>query len=272
MHPVRRVFRDSPVATFLPFAFLLSWYPWLIALAQGRSTGPNPLGPFAAALLVTALGFGWPSVKAFLGRIVRARVPLRWYGLALGLPIATVATTVAINTLFGAPWPTATQLAGAWQGSVETFLVIFLFIALGEEPGWRGFLLPRLAQRQGLVRGSLVLGAIWALWHLPLIGTEFAPPIVVPFLLSVFGATLVLTFLFEGARGSVLLPMLMHATVNTTGSGFLYGFASGADVTRLWWINAALWCVAGSVAAWRMRERPAPAAPAFEQPGTAPAA
>ena len=264
MHPFRKPFRDSPVATFLPLAFLLSWYPWLIALAQGRSTGPNPLGPFAAALLVTALGFGWPSVKAVLGRIVRARAPLRWYALALGLPVAIVAVAVAINAAFGAPLPTAAQLA-TWPSLLDTFLVIFLFIALGEEPGWRGFLLPRLAQRHGLVRGSLVLGAIWALWHLPLIGTEFKAPIIVPFILSVFAATMVLTYLFDGARGSVLLPMLMHATVNTSGSGFAYGFASGADATRLWWINATLWCVAGAIAAWRMRERTPAVEPAMAQ-------
>jgi membrane protease YdiL (CAAX protease family) len=251
---VRRLFRDHPVATFLPLAFALSWYPWLIALAQGRSTGPNPLGPFVAALVVLGLGAGWPAVKDLLGRITRARVPARWYAFALGLPLLLVGASVAINTACGAPPPTAAQLAG-WRGLPETFVFIFLFIALGEEPGWRGFLLPRLQRRFGPLRASLVLGAIWALWHLPLLGNEFALAHVVPFLLSVFAGSVVLARLYGGSGGSVLLPMLMHATINTISSSYAMNFVDGADKTRLWWIYAAAWAVAAGVAAWGMRER-----------------
>jgi membrane protease YdiL (CAAX protease family) len=251
--PLRRLFRDHPVATFLPLAFALSWYPWLIALAQGRTTGPNPLGPFVAALVVTGLGPGWPAVKDLLGRIARARVPARWYAFAFGLPLLLVAVAVAINTALGAPAPTAAQLA-TWRGLPEPFLFILLFIALGEEPGWRGFLLPRLEQRYGSpLRASLVLGAIWAAWHLPLLGTEFPLAHVAPFLLSVFAASIVLTRLYDGTGGSVLLPMLMHATVNTMGSSYALGFVDGADKTRLWWIYAAAWGVSAGIVAWRMR-------------------
>lgn len=251
---MRRFFRAWPVATFLPLAFALSWYPWLIALAQGRASGPNPLGPFVAALLVLGLGSGWPAVKSLLAAIVRGRVAPRWYALAFGLPVAIVALAVGLNAAFGAPWPTEAQWA-RWPGLVEPFLFILLFIALGEEPGWRGFLQPRLQDRFGAMRGTLLLGAIWSVWHLPLLGTEFAPAHIAPFLLSVFGATFVLAWLFDGARGSVLLPMLMHATVNTAGSGFAFGFFADADLTRLWWINAAAWLVAGAVAAWRLCAR-----------------
>jgi len=250
---LRRLFRDHPIATFLPLAFALSWYPWLIALAQGRSTGPNPLGPFVAALIATGIGAGWPAVKALLARIVRGRVGLRWYALALGLPVTLVAASVAINTLFGAPAPTGAQLAN-WHALPETFLVIFLFIALGEEPGWRGFLQPRLTERFGLLRGSLVLGAIWAVWHVPLLGSEFPAPVIAPFLVSVFAASVVLAHLSAGARGSVLLPMLMHATVNTISSSYAFGFVAGADQVRLWWIYTAAWSLAAGVVAWRMRD------------------
>jgi membrane protease YdiL (CAAX protease family) len=252
MSPFRRPFRDHPIASFLPLAFLLSWYPWLIALAQGRSSGPNPLGPFAAALLVSALGGGWPAAKALLARLVRARVAARWYALAFGLPLLLVALAVAFNAACGAPWPTGAQLAGA-AGLIEPFLFVLLFIALGEEPGWRGFLLPHLRQRHGAIAASGVLGAVWALWHLPLLGHEIAPAQVAPFLVGVFAATFVLTWLCERAHGSVLLPMLMHATVNTAGAGFAFGFVAGADLDRLWWINAALWSAAAAFAAWRMR-------------------
>jgi membrane protease YdiL (CAAX protease family) len=253
---LRNTVREHPIATFVPLAFALSWYPWLIALAQGRSTGPNPLGPFVAALIVTGLASGWPAVKALLGRIVQGRVAPRWYALALGLPVALVAASVAINTLLGAPLPTAEQLA-TWRVLPETFIFIFLFIALGEEPGWRGFLLPRLEQRLGPLRASWVLGAIWALWHLPLLGTEIPAAQVAPFVISVFAGTFVLTRLYDGTRGSVLLPMLMHATINTASSSFVFQFVQGADQARLRWIYTAAWCVAAAIAAWRMRKREA---------------
>lgn len=253
---LRRIARDNPLATFLPLAFALSWYPWLIALAQGRSTGPNPLGPFAAALVVTGLGAGWPAVKALLGKLVKARVPLRWYVFAFGVPVVLVAAAVAINHAFGAPLPTRAQLAD-WTPLVDQFLVVLLFVALGEEPGWRGFLLPRLQQRFAPVAANLVLGAIWAAWHVPLLGTEIAPATIAPFLVGVFAGTFVLTRLYDGTGGSVLLPMLLHATINTVGAGYLFRFVQGDDLVRLWWIYAAVWSLAAIAAAWRMRVAPA---------------
>lgn len=246
--------RDHPIAMFLPLAFLLSWYPWFIALVQGRQTGPNPLGPLLAAMIVTGVGFGWPAFRAFLASIVRARVGPRWYALAFGLPMLLVLASVLLNSGAGAPWPTPKQLS-AWPQLLDRFLFILLFIALGEEPGWRGFLLPRLQARFGSIHASWLLGAIWALWHLPLIGHEFPVHLVIPFLISVFAGTFVLTRLYLGTKGSVLLPMLMHATINTVGAGFAFGFVQDADLVRLWWIYAVLWGLAATVAAWTLRTR-----------------
>ena len=118
---IRNFVRARPLASFLPLAFLLSWYPWLIALAMGRSTGPNPLGPFVAALIVTGVGDGWPAVKALLARIIKGRVGVRWYAMAFGLPVALVAVAVAINASFGAAVLTAAQWA-TWPESIEKFL------------------------------------------------------------------------------------------------------------------------------------------------------
>lgn len=253
-YAVRQFVRERPLACFVPLAFLLSWYPWLIALAMGRTTGPNPLGPFVAALILTATGEGWPAVKELLHRIVRARVGLRWYAMAFGLPAALVIASVAANTLFGAPWPTSAQLAG-WPEMMEKFIFIFLFIALGEEPGWRGFMLPRLQARHGPLLASAILGAVWAVWHLPLLGNEFKPDQILPFLISVFAATVVITRLFNGSGGSVLLPMLMHSTVNTVASGFAFHFVTGVDLTRLWWIYTAFWSVTAVALAVGMRTK-----------------
>src|SRR4249920_396155 len=107
---IRSFVRRRPLTSFLPLAFVLSWYPWLTALAMGRTTGPNPLGPFVAALIVTGAGEGWSAVKALLARIVKGKVGLRWYAMAFLLPVTLVGISVVANTMFGAALPTATQL------------------------------------------------------------------------------------------------------------------------------------------------------------------
>jgi membrane protease YdiL (CAAX protease family) len=132
----------------------------------------------------------------------------------------------------------ATRVAGALS-------FILLFIALGEEPGWRGFALPHLQIKYSPLLASLILAPVWALWHLPLIGNEFPLPIVGPFLLSLFGGTFTLTWVFNGTKGSVLLPMLFHATINSVGAGLIFPLFSGAALVALWWIYGFVWLCFG---------------------------
>jgi membrane protease YdiL (CAAX protease family) len=126
----------------------------------------------------------------------------------------------------------------------DRFLFILLFIGLGEEPG-RGFALPELQRKHSPLMASLILAPVWALWHLPLIGNEFPLPIVIPFLLSLYGGTFALTWVFNGTKGSVLLPMLFHATINTVGAGLMFPLFSGAALVALWWIYGFVWLCIG---------------------------
>jgi membrane protease YdiL (CAAX protease family) len=127
----------------------------------------------------------------------------------------------------------------------DRFLFILFFIGLGEEPGWRGFALPQFQTKHSPLIASLILAPLWALWLLPLIGNEFPWPIVAPFVLSVFGATFVLTWIFNGTKESVLLPMLFHATVNTVGAGLIFPLFSGASLLLLWWVYGLVWLCTG---------------------------
>ena len=177
------------LVTFFCLAYLLSFYPWIIALVRGRTSGPNPFGPFIAAIIIAALAGGKSEVKTLLGRLVRARVGWRWYVFIFGVPIVICLAAVAIVIpLFGLQpvVPTADKL----RELPERFIFIFLFIGLGEEPGWRGFALPKLQENHSPLIASLILAPLWAVWHLPLIGNEFPWPIVPAFLLSLFGAPL----------------------------------------------------------------------------------
>ncbi|MFL6590631.1 MAG: type II CAAX prenyl endopeptidase Rce1 family protein [Chthoniobacterales bacterium] len=226
---------------FFALAFLFSWYPWVIALVQGRASGPNPLGPFLAALLVAGIASGKAGLRDLLGRIVRVRFPLRWYFVIFALPVVICGVALAIVSATGnLPALPATT---AWRELPDRFIFIFLFIGLGEEPGWRGFALPRLQRGHNPIVASLILAPVWALWHLPLFGNEFAPAVIPAFLISLVAGTLVQTWIFNRTRGSVFAQMLFHATVNTVGSGLIFPLMKGPSFVMFWYAYALLWLV-----------------------------
>ena len=194
---------------------------------------------------MTAIVSGRPGLREFFSRLVRWRFGIRWYAIALITPILIPLIAVGllfcfVNTSQVSPFSTDKLLE-----LPASFLFILLFIGLGEEPGWRGFALPQLQVKHTSLIASLILAPIWAFWHLPLFGNEFPWPIVAPFVLSVFGGTCVLTWVFNGARGSVLLTMLFHAALNTVSSGLIFPLFSGATLVTLWWIYSFVWLFSG---------------------------
>jgi membrane protease YdiL (CAAX protease family) len=228
---------------FFVLAFVFSWYPWIIALARGQTSGPNPLGPLLAALLVAGIACGRAGLRDVLSRIVRARIGLRWYAVIFGFPVVMCAVALAIMAAFGNG--VAFPSGAAWRDVPERLFFIFLFIGLGEEPGWRGFALPRLQERRTPVMASLILAPIWALWHLPLMGNEFPGAIIPAFLMSLLGGTLIQTWLFNRTKGSVFGQMLFHAMVNTVGAGLIFPLFKGPAFVAFWYVYAALWVITG---------------------------
>ena len=232
---------------FFCLAYLLSFYPWIIALLRGRVSGPNPFGPFVAAIVIAALSGGKSELKTLFARLVRARVGWQYYAFIFGLPVVICLAAVAIVLpVFGLR--PVLPAVDKFRELPERFIFILLFIGLGEEPGWRGFALPQLQKNHSPLIASLILAPLWALWHLPLMGNEFPWPIVPAFLLSLFGATFLLTWLFNRTNGSVLLPMLFHATVNTVGAGLIFPLFSGAVLLALWYVYGVIWLCAGLAA------------------------
>jgi membrane protease YdiL (CAAX protease family) len=178
-----------------------------------------------------------------LGRLVRARIGRQWYAIIFGLPTVLCAAAVAIMMAFGNG--TTLPMAAAWRELPDRFLFIFLFIGLGEEPGWRCFALPRLQKRHTPLIASLILAPVWALWHLPLMGNEFPAPVIPAFLISLLGGTLIQTGLFNHTKGSVFAQMLFHATVNALGAGLVFPLFKGSTFVMFWYVYAVLWLVVG---------------------------
>lgn len=245
--------RAIALPLFLILGFLLSWYPWVLALLRHATSGPNPLGLFVAALIVSGLTGGWRGARDLLLAIVRVRVPLISWFAAFLIPIAIVAAALAVAAAFG--MDIRMMRPPPWSDLFDRFVFTLLFVALGEEPAWRGFLLPLLQRSLSPIIATLIVAAIWSVWHLPLLGSEFAWPTVPAFLVSLFGGAFVLSWLYNSSRGSVLMPMLLHATLNTVAAGYAFHLIGKSYLLRFWWLYAAFWFIAGAITLLATRGR-----------------
>jgi membrane protease YdiL (CAAX protease family) len=254
---------------FFFLAFLLAWWPWPFTLVNPDSVAMIPWSPIIAAFITLGLTRGWVGVKALLKDMTRWRVGIKWYAFALLLPLGVTVAAIYLNVLLGAPAPTAAHFAD-WYLIFPTFLSTTLVKgAFTEEPGWRGYALPRLLQKYSPLASSLILGVIWFSWHLPLLLTNDSggQRVPLPYFLSILAMSIVYTWLYRGTKGSVLLVILMHGAFNT----FLAFFAPiqfGEAYTRLWWLFTGLWIIVALLVVYRMEFRPLPHRE-VEQPGPA---
>lgn len=233
--------RSHPLFFFYLIAFGLTWsYEVIVLLLLHLSLIPwiipaPLLGPTLAAFIMTAITEGRPGVRRLLRRYILWRVHAQWYlFVLLGIPALLFFSNLILPgaiTVLRLPAPTF----------VLSYLVTYIFIFFTggpffEEPGWRGFALPRLQKRSGPLLGTLILGVLWGLWRLPLFlipgyngaGTDFAG-ISVPFIEFVIATTalaFIFTWVFNNTRGSLLLAMLLHASVNTASDAFSRFFPS----------------------------------------------
>ena len=202
----------------LYFLFTFAWFWGCLALGsfnRFRFWVPilGALAPGLAAVVVSGVSEGEHEIRALLRRLVQWRVGSVWYLIALGLPIAENLFIVGVAILRGhfsiarVP-PVLPVLPALW--------LAYLFAA-GEELGWRGFALPRLlATRTGLA-ASLILGAVHAVWHWPLILLPhqwLSGVPLVPYTAFVVSEAIVFTWIFQSTRGSALLATLFHGSSN----------------------------------------------------------
>jgi membrane protease YdiL (CAAX protease family) len=177
------------------------------------------LGVFApglVALALTAFTDGAAGVVGLLARIGRWHVGGRLYSMAIGYMAATKLVAALIHRLVVGEWPVFGDTPLALMAGA---VLVSTWVQAGEEVGWRGYALPRLATHVGLGGASVLLGVIWALWHLPLFimqGTGSTGQSFPIYLLHVTALSVAMSWLYWKTQGSLLLVMLMHAAVNNT--------------------------------------------------------
>jgi len=230
MSALTRPVRSYPLVAFAVLACLFGWL-FFIAAALGAAVAPtgNPLGPIIAAALVAAC-LGREELRAWGRQLATFRCPFRWYALAFAAPIAILVASVLANAAFGAPLPTAAQLAG-WTELPLTFVVFLVVIGIGEEAGWTAFAAPRLLGRHPFLMAWVILSAMRIVWHLPLMISGELPLVLGIAGNAAFQFLLLWVFLRSG--GVWWLAAIWHATLNTVGSEFLFLMVAGADRARL---------------------------------------
>lgn len=214
----------APVGIFFLLTFVVTWSCWipvvrLLRPGTAASTALWLLGVFAPALVALALTAwyeGTSSVKALLGRVFQWDVGARWYVFALGYMVVIKLAVALVHRLTFGSWP---HFGSEGPAIMLIAIVISTPVQAGEEIGWRGYALPRLAERMGFAWASLLLGVVWAAWHLPqffLHGADTYGQSFPIWSLEVIAMSVAIVWLYTHTKGSVLLPMLMHAAINNT--------------------------------------------------------
>jgi membrane protease YdiL (CAAX protease family) len=254
--------RRHPIACFLVVSFAVTWGAWLPLAITGRGVtiGLSPiyllglLGPAVGAVVTTALVAGTEGLRGLVARMLRVRAGGQWWSIALGVPLGValvVGTLAVLIAAFGIaglhPW----RDFGAFNGfGVTSPLVLWAMLVIvngfGEETGWRGYLLPHLQRRWSPLVSSLIVGGVWCAWHVPaFFVTETyrqMPPAMIPmFFVGVLSGSVVLTWLYNRGRSSILLVAVFHGTYNwMSGSVGARGALAAIETTVVMMIAAVL--------------------------------
>jgi membrane protease YdiL (CAAX protease family) len=206
---LRATLHEHPVVTYYVLACLITWA--LTALVNVSLVfGLLALfGPAVAAVIAAILWNGRQGLRELWSRISRLRFSPLWYLAALGLPFLATLIALGIYVATGNPMP-------ALPGSITVAEIIIFVLVIGEEIGWRGFMLDHLVRRWSPLIATVIVALAWAAWHFPLYlvpgWPSYGGPIVA-FTLWVIPISFMLTWLYLGTR-SVVAATLMHGAAN----------------------------------------------------------
>jgi len=259
---------DGPLLGFFAAAYLLPWAVWGSRIAEDHGwLGWHLPGAIALWTLVpvtaTAVAVtGGRAGFADLGRrLVRWRVPARWYAAAVGIPLGLAVAAAALDALVSGDAQLGKTL-GLPAAAAYLVYGTGLFL-LTEEAAWRGFALPRLMTRLSPLAASLVLGVVWAGWHAPtfLLGSESDSAVpYAGFVVLTIATSVIVAWLYVRTGGSVLLCALFHAVSD---AAYSYTGIVGREHSAFWTavvleVAVAVWLAVSDLMRHRSSGAPTP--------------
>ena len=217
---------------FFALAYLITWGLSVFSASNLLPFAPpSPLvtfaavflhyGPSLAAIIVVAAGGGRAALGAFLKRLGQWRVGWPWYLFLFVYPAVLRLLAVGIDVALGGRLPTFFGATDVPAGNPLLLLpIVFLAVmfqaGLAEEIGWRGFGLPGLQQRFSALTSSLILGIAWCFWHFHPSNLPSLAPLAPWYVFNTIALTIVMTWLFNNTRGSLLIAVLFHTVSNVS--------------------------------------------------------
>jgi membrane protease YdiL (CAAX protease family) len=234
--------RQHPVFSFIIIAFVWTWP--LAALINQSMVFPllALFGPGVAAITVLYASHGRAGLLQLGSRFQVSRRLASWAIVASLLPIILLVPVWLLHTWFWGPIEFKLHAL-----SFLSFAVAVLIV--GEEIGWRGFLLPHLLESYSSLTSSVIVGMIWALWHLPNFLLPSYPHYGLSFSVFLVTATafsILFTWLYVRTAGSLLIAVIFHAALNLFSPG-------GMERSRQYWLQALVYGVVALIAATVMR-------------------
>ncbi|MCB0759969.1 MAG: CPBP family intramembrane metalloprotease [Flavobacteriales bacterium] len=219
------------LCSFFILSFAISWAIWSplwlealgvdVAWRLPLHHAWGSLGPISAAFIVTAVNHGKSGVISLIRSIVSFK-SWRWILIAMGIPLVLFLIAWFIENA-GSPVVYLSDIGHSSEhpewGVATFFLYNVLTFGLGEEVGWRGFALPQLQRRHKALMASLVLSVFWAIWHWPLFlyrpgYTDMGAGAIFGWFISLVLGSVILTWLFNGSKGSLLTVIVFHAAID----------------------------------------------------------
>ncbi|WP_445171116.1 CPBP family glutamic-type intramembrane protease [Microcoleus sp.] len=222
--------RKYPIAWFYILAFGISWLGMISIVLGSRGITPfaSPyfqflsifyaVGPALAAVIVSQVAHGRTGVQDLLRGLLRWRVGLVWYLVAVLSPVLLLTVAQVLTQLLDFSVTIAVPQVDLSPYVIFGFGVNF-FAHACEEIGWRGFALPHLQKRHSALIATVIVGMLWGLWHLPLIFMAASPMSKYPLLwfISIVANAFMYTWIYNSTKGSILLVALFHGSLNIFG-------------------------------------------------------
>lgn len=210
--------RKRGLGTFIALTFALTWgiaamfifTPDLV----GEAGLSNPFfvmavyGPGIAGVVVAWLRLGTVGLRSYLSRLTMFRMPISaWLFVIVGFPVIVYAGALVTGTAGDTP------VFSPWYSAVGALAAAMFLAGTVEELGWRGVALPLLQRRFTPLASGLLLGLVWAMWHLPafaLSGTVQSAWAMGPYFAGILALSVIMTWLFNVSKGSIGVAWLVH--------------------------------------------------------------